>query len=303
MPAAHLAYAFFNFVGIYGMDFLQRAAELGIFGQVFGLTNTLIFYALPILGAIAAFRRGKGFLALVALLFAAAWGLALWFGITRSYPFGWNVQAGFWVLAWFILFIICLVGRKKPLVGTRSLPGILGLIATAVCAIQWIFTVNNSSLVLVNQSSFIVGAFLELTANLLFAIICFLVGAAVGRTTKAQERKAAKAGIATKTAAPAPKSSSPAPVPASVSSPTAGPRVSFDPDYQPTLSAKGDPFAGALAELDAAASGIKLELTPATDTASTHTDAARQMKDLQDLLNEGILTKDEFEATKKRLLG
>lgn len=308
VPAAHLCYAFFNFVGIYGMDFLQKASELGIFAQVFGLTSILIFYALPILGAIASFRRGKGFLATVSFLFACAWGLNLYIGIVRAYQLGWNVQSAFWALAWFILFIVCLVGRKRPLVGARSVPGILGLVATAACAVQWIFVVNSVDLVLVNQSSFMVGAFLELTANLIMAIVCFLVGAAVGRTTKSQEKKAAKAGTATKATAPAASasSSSAASAASNAGSATAGPRVSFDPDYQPTLSAKGDPFAGALAAMDAADSGIKLELTPAVDTssaASVPSAAARQMKDLQDLLDEGILTRDEFEASKKRLMG
>ena len=307
VPVTHLAYAFFSCVGIYGMDFLQDAAELGIFAQVFGLANVLIFYALPILGAIACFDRGKGFLATVSFLFMAAWGLNLYLGVIHAYQLGWNIQSALWVLAWFFLFIVCLVGRKRPLVGIRSLPGILGLFATAACAVQWLFIINDSSLALANQSSFMVGAFLEMTANLLMAIVCFLVGAAVGRTTKSQEKKAAKAGAAV------PKTSSKAePAKATASGSGAGAaagassvaRVSFDPDYQPTLSAKGDPFAGALAAMDETDSGIKLELTPAvSSTASTSGDAARQIRDLQELLDEGILTRDEFESARKRLLG
>ena len=302
--AAQLASGFFNIVGLNGLDKLQESG-IALYGQLFGLSNVLLFYALPILGAIACFDRRKGFLATLSLLYALAWGLVLWYGITKAFGLGFLIQMGIWALAWFILFLVCLAGRKKPIVSVRSLPGILGLIATGACAIQYLFDVNRIATVLPNQTSFYVAILLELTANLLLAIVCFLIGAAAGRTTKSQEKKAAKAGTVTKTAAPATRAAEPTSTAATsnAGSATAGPRVSFDPDYQPTLSAKGDPFAGALAAMDSADSGIKLELTPAVSSASVSSDAARQIKDLQELLSEGILTKDEFESAKKRLMG
>ena len=73
VPASYLTYVFFSFVSVYGVEYFQEADALKTLLQSIGLDAFLCFVVMPIITAIAAFRRGKGFLAIMIFLNAAAW--------------------------------------------------------------------------------------------------------------------------------------------------------------------------------------------------------------------------------------
>ena len=77
VPAAYLTYVFFSFVSVYGVEYFQEAGAFKLLIQSIRLDAFLCFVVLPIVTAIAAFRRGKGFLAVMFLLNAAGWGFSL----------------------------------------------------------------------------------------------------------------------------------------------------------------------------------------------------------------------------------
>lgn len=360
VPASYLTYVFFSFVSIYGVEYFQEADALKLLLQSIGLDAFLCFVVMPIVTAIAAFKRGKGFLAVMFFLNAAAWAFSLWMGLRNNYNPGFLVQMCLWIAAWLILFIVCLVGLKKPRVGARVVPWILGLAAMVACAIQWLINYGGFTTDLFqNPSVHTAAVFMDLTANFLMAIAVLLLSVAVGKAAKnalqlaeaeanakelakarakaekEADKAAKKAGkgkkgqlsdgsatVATAAAVNMPTTTAAQPDPlitatqTSVTGGQIGTR-SFGIDPGKTsleLQTEYDPFAAAVADLDAAGPKITLELptssktaapTPSLTTASPYISSAasKQLSDLQALMDEGILTKSEFESAKAKLLG
>ncbi|MBQ3386268.1 MAG: SHOCT domain-containing protein [Eggerthellaceae bacterium] len=364
VPTAYLTYVFFSFVSVYGVEYFQEAGAFKLLIQSIGLDAFLCFVVLPIITAIAAFRRGKGFLAVMFLLNAVGWGFSLWMGINNHYNLGFLIQMGLWILAFLVLFIVCLVGLKKVRVGARSVPWILGLAAMVSCAVQWLINYGGFSTDLVqNPGVHTAAVFMDLLANFLLALGVLFLSAAVGKASKeaAQladadanaraaakarakaekeaEKAAKKAGkgkkkgqlpdgsatVATATAVnmPAATAARPDPLITATQSSVTGGQVGsrsfgIDPGKKSLeLQTEYDPFAAAVADLDAAGPKITLELPTSSKTAapapslsvaapvSTSAPSAatsKQIKDLQALVDEGILTKAEFESAKAKLL-
>ena len=345
VPPTFLAYEFFLYASVSGTASLQ-AGQLMDFLRQFGLADVLVFVILPIVTAIAAFKRGKGFLAVMAILFALAWAFDLWTCVKiitdgGQYGLGFLIQMGLWAIAWLVLFIVSLVGMRKALVGARPIPWILGLGALIAAAFQWLYELGGFGNVSFDGSNLLaVAALTDLGANFILALAVLLLSAAVGKASSKEARAMADAKAAKKAAKekakqekalkkgkhgdlPASTSVGAAATAASIG--TAG--VSATPSYGFTpapetieLSAKGDPFAGAMAALDEASGKISLTLdgasspssagsassSPAYGTAATGATAGtsttvRQMSDLKALLDEGILTQAEYEAAKAKV--
>ena len=285
VPFAYLAYEFFLYAATVGTSTLQPGEFITLLKQI-GLADLLVFILTPIITAIAAFRREKGFLAVMAFVSAAAWGFDLWICLNASqggsYAIGFIIQMALWIIAWIFLFIICLVGLKKTQVSIRIFPWVLGLAATVALSIQWFVNLGGFGADIFQGTNIkFVAALTDIAANFILSLGVLMLSLAAGkasakdtarfaeakasRTAAKEQEKAAKADAKAKAkqdkkAAKGEKGTSGAPAP--VSSVGTGDTVySFTPAPDSIeLSAKGDPFAGALSALDSASEKITLTL-------------------------------------------
>lgn len=349
VPPAFFAYEFFLYAATSGTASLQTGQFLTLLKQ-FGLADVLVYVLVPIVLAIASFRRGKGFIATMAIISAAAWGFELWICIKNAYHLGFSIQMGLWIAAWFFLFIVCLAGMRKAKVGIRFLPWVLGLAAMVACGIQWFIDLGGFGTVTFDGTNIkFVAALTDMGMNFLLAMAALMLSMATGRASakeaaalagaKAAKLAAKEQEKAAKAAAKG-KGSAATPTPAPVQVVGDG-NTTYSFDLAPEtieLTAKGDPFAGAMAALDEAGGKISLTLdgadgassspswavgsatsgnaytapaytapaatytAPAAPTATGTSTTARQMSELKTLLDEGILTQAEYEATKARLM-
>ena len=354
VPVVFLTYEFFLYAAYNGGSSLQSGQLLTLLKQ-FGLADVLVFILLPLITAIAAFKRGKGFLAIMAALSAIGWGFDLYVCISLAssgtYKVGFLIQMGLWALAWLVLFIVCLAGMRKPKVGIRVFPWVLGLGAMLACAIQWFIELGGLGAVQFDGSNIMfVAAFTDMGANFLLALAMLFLSLAVGKASakdalamadaKAAKRAAKDAAKQEKALKSGHAGSLPEATPVATPAGSATPSYGFTPAPETIeLTAKGDPFAGAMAALDEAGNKISLTLdgantaspapapslgyTPASlsqsspygpaatsasaravtsATATGTSTAARQMSELTALLKEGILTQAEFDAAKAKLM-
>ena len=353
VPAAFLAYEFFLYAAYNGGVALQSGQLLALLKQ-FGLADVLVFVLLPLITSVAAFKRGKGFLAVMAAVSAVGWGFDLYvcasLASAGSYKVGFLIQMGLWAVAWLVLFIVCLAGMRKPKVGIRMFPWVLGLGAMLACVIQWFIDLGGLGAVQFDGSNIMfVAAFTDMGANFLLALAMLFLSLAVGKASakdalamadaKAAKRAAKDAAKQEKALKAGGKGSLPGAAPVTAAAGAGTPSYGFTPAPETIeLSAKGDPFAGAIAALDEAGGKISLTLDgagssttaaaaspsytspsaqtssfgPAATSASARavtsatatgtSTAARQMAELQALRNEGILTQAEFEAAKAKLM-